>query len=375
MRLSRVLFSSALAGAAITGALAAPAAGAESTFLGRLHDVTSVASTVPTSTPPLPGNGDVNPYGVAVVDDSIGRLHHGDVLVSNFNNAANSQGTGTTIVEISPDGQQTVFARVPQLAGGTGLTTALAILPRGFVVVGSLPTTDGTSATATAGALIILNRDGQVAATLAGGDINGPWDLTAASHGSRADLFFTNVLNGTVAAGGQVVDHGTVVRMELDLQRAVPRVVSNTVIGSGFPERTDPAALVIGPTGVGLSHEGTLYVADTLDNTIRAIPNALSRHSSAGTGRLVSSADPAQSGLNGPLGLAVAPNGDILTVNSGDGNIVETAPEGTQVASRLLDNIGTPPGAGALFGLAVAPHHQGVYFVDDVANTLNLLSR
>jgi sugar lactone lactonase YvrE len=375
MRLSRVLFWSALAGAAITGVLAAPAAGAESTWLGRLDDITTVASTVPTSTPSLPGDGDVNPYGVAVVDDSIGRLHHGDVLVSNFNDAANNQGTGTTIVEISPDGHQTVFARVPQLAGGTGLTTALAILPRGFVVVGSLPTTDGTAATATAGALIILNRDGQVAATLAGGDINGPWDLTAASHGSRAVLFFTNVLNGTVAAGGQVVDHGTVVRLELDLHGAVPRVVSNTVIGSGFPERTDPAALVIGPTGVGLSEEGTLYVADTLDNTIRAIPDALVRHSSAGTGRLVSAADPAQSGLNGPLGLAVAPNGDILTVNSGDGNIVETAPEGTHVASRLLDNIGTPPGAGALFGLALAPHHRGVYFVDDVANTLNLLSR
>jgi sugar lactone lactonase YvrE len=242
------------------------------------------------------------------------------------------------------------------------------------VVVGSLPTTDGTAATATAGALIILNRNGQVAATLAGGDINGPWDLTAASHGSRADLFFTNVLNGAVAAGGQVVGHGTVVRLQLDLHGAVPRVVSNTVIGSGFPERTDPAALVIGPTGVGLSDEGTLYVADTLDNTIRAIPNAVFRHSSAGTRRLVSSADPAENGLNGPLGLAVAPNGDILTVNRDDGNILETAPEGAQVASRLLDNIGTPPGAGALFGLAVAPHHHGVYFVDDVANALNLLS-
>ena len=28
---------------------------------------------------------------------------------------------------------------------------------------------------------------------------------------------------------------------------------------------------------------------------------------------------------------------------------------------------------GALFGLAVAPHGKGVYFVDDDTNTLNLL--
>jgi len=190
-------------------------------------------------------------------------------------------------------------------------------------------------------------------------------------------LFVTNVLNGTVAAAGSIVNRGTVVRLLLDIDEdRAPELLDSTVIASGFPERTDPNALVIGPTGVAFDDlTGTLYVADTLDNTIRAIPNAVFRHSTAGTGRLVSSADPAQSGLNGPLGLAVAPNGDILTVNSGDGNIVETAPEGAQVASRLLDNVGTPPGAGALFGLAVAPHHHGVYFVDDVANTLNLLSR
>jgi hypothetical protein len=54
---------------------------------------------------------------------------------------------------------------------------------------------------------------------------------------------------------------------------------------------------------------------------------------------------------------------------------VETTPSGREAANRLLDNIGTPPGSGALFGLAVAPHDQGIYFVDDIANTLNLLSR
>ena len=230
------------------------------------------------------------------------------------------------------------------------------------------------SATATAGALIILDRNGHVAATFSGGDINGPWDLTAVSQGNRAMLFFTNVLNGTVAAGGQVVNEGTVVRMEIDLSTPFPRVMNNTIIGSGFPERSDPAALVIGPTGVGLSLNGTLYVANTVKNTIRAIPNALSRTSSAGTGMLVSSSSPAASGLNAPLGLAIAPNGNILTVNGGDGNIVETTPGGIKVASQLIDHSGSPPGAGALFGLALAPR-GGVYFVDDATNTLNLLGR
>jgi hypothetical protein len=78
--------------------------------------------------------------------------------------------------------------------------------------------------------------------------------------------------------------------------------------------------------------------------------------------------------LNGPLGLAIAPNGDVLTVNGGDGNIVETTPAGAQVAEMTLDSSGSPPGAGALFGLAVRPDLLGVYYVDDAANTLNLLN-
>ena len=345
------------------------AAAASGTFLGGLATVSQVASTVP-------ANGDVNPYGIAVVPRTVGRLQKGDVLVSNFNNSANLQGLGSTIVEISPSGGVTLFAtidpasRAGKACGGVGLTTALAVLRSGWVVVGSLPTTDGTAATATAGCLFVLDAQGRVVRTITGGRINGPWDLTALDGGDEATLFVTNVLNGTVAGMGSVVNRGTVVRIELgSLYGQTPQVQEETVIGSGFPERTDPAALVIGPTGVGLAGNGTLYVADTLGNRIAAIPNAADRSMTAGTGRDVT----ANGALNGPLGLAIAPNGDILTVNSGDGNVVETAPSGSQVAQAVLDATGTPPGAGTLFGLAVAPGGTSLYFVDDGSNTVNLL--
>jgi len=140
------------------------------------------------------------------------------------------------------------------------------------------------------------------------------------------------------------------------------------VIGSDFSQRTDPAALVIGPAGVGLSGS-TLYVADSLNNRIAAIPNALERQSTAFTGKDVTS----NGAINDPLGLTIAPNGDILTVNGNDGNIVETTPGGTQSAHKLLDSTGSPPGAGCLFGVAVVPDGSGVYFVDDCDNTLKLL--
>jgi hypothetical protein len=48
----------------------------------------------------LPPNGDVNPYGVAFVPHGFpggGPLRPGDIIVSNFNNSGNLQGTGTTI--------------------------------------------------------------------------------------------------------------------------------------------------------------------------------------------------------------------------------------------------------------------------------------
>ncbi len=222
----------------------------------------------------------------------------------------------------------------------------------------------------------MLDSQGHVRETFAGHGINGPWDMTALDGGSVAELFVTNVLNGTVAASPDVVNGGTVLRLLLVIAGdQPPRLVAVTKIGSGFAERTDPAALVIGPTGVGLGANGTLYVADTLNNRIAAIPDAVSRLNSASTGATVSRGG----ALNGELGLAIAPGGDILTVNGGNGKIVETTPNGTRVAVRPLDttpNPGPPPGpagAGALFGLAVAPPGAGVYFVDDDTNTLNLL--
>jgi hypothetical protein len=185
--------------------------------------------------------------------------------------------------------------------------------------------------------------------------------MTAASIGELTELFVTNVLNGTVAASEATVHQGTVVRLTLDTSRAEPRVLANTVVASGLPERTDPATLVVGPTGVGLGANGTFYVADTVNNSLRAAANALFRSSTAGTGSPVSRP---RSALNGPLGLAVTPNGDILTVNAGDGKLVETTPAGVQVAVRSLDTSvsapGATPGTGALFGIAIAPRNHGV---------------
>ena len=357
---------------AATGLLAGTAgsasAGGFPAFVGPLHRTSVLASTVP-------GNGDVNPYGTFVVPRTTGDLFQGNVLISNFNDKANVQGTGTTIVEVTPSGQHWVFAKInrhlPSCPGGVGLTTALSVLRSGWVIVGSLPTRGGN--VSGPGCLIVLDSRGHVRETFTGGGINGPWDMGSLDLGNQAVLFVTNVLNGTVAGHGRTVFGGTVLRLVIKIPRfGLPFIWFRATIGSGFPEHTDPAALVVGPTGVGLGRNGVLYVADTVTSRIAAIPNAVFRGFSAGTGFTVSRGH----ALVNPLGLVIAPNGDILTVNAGNGNLVELTPFGAQIAVRTLDTGGgPPPGAGDLFGLAVKPGHRAVYYVDDGTNTLNLLHR
>jgi hypothetical protein len=364
-----------ISAATATGALAACATAIAATattsrvaaFLTPLKAVKTVGTTVPT-------NGDVNPYGLVIVPSSTGKLKAGEFLVSNFNDKANNQGTGTTIVEISRAGKVSLFSQINasglpgSCPGGVGLTTALSILPGGYVVVGSLPTTNGKSATAQYGCLIVLNSSGHPVSTIAGPNIQGPWDMTSISRGSKTTLFVSNVLNGGAKEGRHVIDNSTVVRIELTSGHGqAPKVTGQQVVANDIPWRDDASALAIGPTGVALARNGTLYLANTLKNQITAIPHATTRTTpAAGAGTPVSTG----MHLKQPLGLVIAPNGDIVTTNAGDGNMVETTPAGKQVAVVTADK---KTGAGSLFGLVVAPGGAGVYFVDDGDNTFKLL--
>jgi sugar lactone lactonase YvrE len=340
-------------------------------FLSPLRTVSTVASTVPS-------NGDINPYGIALVPTSVGKLQAGEMLISNFNAKEsakeNGQGTGTTIVQVSTAGKVSPFATVDAKTlpgpcpGGVGLTTALNILPGGYVVVGSLPTSNGKSATAKYGCLIVLDSEGKAVETIASKNIQGPWDSTAKSEGSKTMLFVSNALNGGAAKGIKTIDNSTVLRIELESgEHQTPKVLSETVIAKGIPWVDSPEALVLGPTGLALASNGTLYVASTEDSKILAISEAMTRTTPAAKGGTVLT----EGGhLKEPLGMVLAPNGNIITSNGGDGNMVETTPAGKQVAVQSADK---KTGAGSLFGLVLAPEGKGIYFVDDGENTLRLL--
>jgi hypothetical protein len=343
-----------------------PAAGS---FLAGRTTVTTLGSTTPV-------NGDINPYAIWPVTTTAGSVSAGDVLVDNFNNASNNQGTGTTIVDLHPGGRLTVFAQLPRQVsgcpGGVGLTTAMVQLKTGWVIVGSLPSANGQLATAGAGCLLVLSPAGQLAGVISGSYLDGPWDATVSDNGHAATLFVTNTLVGLTSHSSAAANQGDVVRITLSESRsAAPRVTGETTIASGLGERPDAAAFVRGPTGLALGSSGTLYVADNLGNRIASIPDALNRTTSAGTGRTLS-----QGGqLANPLGMVLAPDGDLLVANATNGKIVEITPAGRQVGEYYADDsIGQePPGNGDLFDLAVNQAGTGVLFVNDGTNALEVL--
>jgi len=363
--------SSSSTTAAASVATTTTTSASSSPFLANLGTVSKVASTVP-------ANGDVNPYGIVLVPTSVGELQAGQMLISNFNAKESAketgQGTGTTIVQVSTAGKVSPFATIDAKTlpgpcpGGVGLTTALNILPGGYVVVGSLPTTNGKSATAKYGCLIVLDSKGKTVETIASKNIQGPWDSTAKSEGSKTMLFVSNALNGGAAKGIKTIDNSTVLRIELESsEHQMPKVLSETVIAKGIPWIDSAEALVLGPTGLALASDGTLYVASTEDGKILAISEAMTRTTPAAKGGTVLT----EGGhLKEPLGMVLAPNGNIITSNGGDGNMVETTPAGQQVAVQTADK---KTGAGSLFGLVIAPESKAIYFVDDGENTLNLL--
>src|SRR5215469_8574209 len=313
----------------------------------------------------VPSNGDVNPYGVAFIPHNFvagGAVHPGDIIVSNFNDSSNTQGTGTTIVRITPDAQTTLFF---QGQPGLGFTTALGAVRRGFVFVGSVPTTDGTCNTIGQTSLLIIDRNGNLVTTLTDPVLlNGPWDLTIHDQGELAQVFVSNVLSGTVT------------RIDLRVpQNGDPVVERMTQIASGFGTACNAAAVVVGPTGLAYdAAKDTLYVASTSDNEIFAVPHARKTQSDQGTGALIYQDD---THLHGPLALALAPNGDLITANGDAINTDSSQPSELvefTVAGQFVGQFSVDPGLGAAFGLAidVSGNKERFAAVDDATNVLDI---
>ena len=302
----------------------------------------------------VPGNGDLNPYGVAFVPSGFpsgGLLNPGDILVSNFNDSSNLQGTGTTIVKVAPNGTQSLFSTQ---GSSPGLDTALAVLKSGFVLVGNVPLLPPNAVGTPAnphpeGSILVLDKSGNLLQTFSDPKLlNGPWDMTVAvDRGRTATVFVSNLQSGTITRFNLAITHSTTNPI---------KVTGAVQIGSGFHHSLNQAALVVGPGGLAYNAKtGTLYVASQFDNSIYAIHNAGHTSRDRGRGKLLVH-DPTN--LHGPIGLTLAPNGNLIAANSDAVNVdpnqpstlVEYTPKGAFVARASID-----PVNGGAFGLAISP--------------------
>jgi hypothetical protein len=314
-----------------------------------------------------PENGDLNPYGLAVVPHGFpaGTLQPGQLLVSNFNNSAadgNVQGEGSTIVTMDPNTAQQVgvfFQGTPPI----GFTNALGIVKAGFVFAGSVFTTSAGSP-AQNGGLLVIDQHGHLVTTIMTGT-NGPWGLAIRNKDDGALLFVSNVLDGTVT------------RIQVSFKGGFNTVGSPTTIADGYAFGPDDAGLVVGPAGLAYDREkDVLYVASEDDNEIFAIADASTVNSSVGEGTLIF-ADPTH--LHGPLGLMIAPNGNLVTANADpaahvDPNqpseLVEFTVKGTFVRQFSIDpNNGS---AFAILNTSTKGANQFAY-VDDFSSSLSVV--
>jgi hypothetical protein len=317
-----------------------------------------------------PANGDLNPYGLAVVPFGFphgGKLHPGQLLVSNFNNSmagGNLQGQGRTIVKIDPNtAQQTGLFF--QDGENVGFTNALAVLRAGFVLGGSVSTTGSSTTPGTLG-LLVLDRNGHLVTSITDG-LNGPWGLAVNERRSTAQLFVSNVLAGNIT------------RLEVSTEDGTFSVVGPpTIIASGYAFGLDSAGLVVGPAGLVYDRKSdTLFVASEDDNEIFAVADAGKLTASAGTGTLLFKDD---THLHGPLGLMADPDGNFVTANAdpaahNDPNqpseLVEFTPQGKFVRQYSID-----PNQGAAFAILNVhkPHANQFSYVDDFSSTLTVVN-
>jgi hypothetical protein len=238
-------------------------------FLENIHRHVTLTTTVT-------GNGDLNPYAVVVAPVSSGLIQKNDVLVDNFNDISNLQGTGTTIIDYNPSTKKTsLIAKLPKqisgCSGGVGLTTAMTMLKSGWIIVGSAPSMNGTTSTKGNGCLLVLDTHGKLAKAVSGPKINAPWgNVVTIDNGTRATLFVSNAgfdvpgpeVRDPTSGFPVIVPKATVLRIDLSIPEGKePVITGQTVVADGLGEQANKDAFLIGPTGLAWGgRDDALYI-------------------------------------------------------------------------------------------------------------------
>ena len=285
------------------------------------------------------------------------------MVVCNFNDSANVQGNGTTIVALHPQpgSNPTHVAQHMSLLG----CDALALAPNDNIWLAAFNANDNP----------IFAPSGTLVTTLAGGPWHRPFGQTFAP--ARDD-------HGTPAFYESNAGDGSIVRININ----PGPTFTFDVIATGFAINHGMPGNILGPSGLQYdAKHDRLYVVDGADNTLTSISHVskipaggISVNGTTFGGTFKKQARSVFSGppLNGPISSALLPDGHLVLGNTGDPNgsnlMVEIKSDGRLLAVKNVDT----GAAAALFGMVASGHDAGdtkIYFIDDNDNTVKVLSR
>ncbi len=314
-------------------------------------------------------DGDRDPFGIAIVPLTMGKLTAGNLLVTEFGDKHGAAGAGTTILQVNPaTGKTSVFARGGPVAGPAGV----AINPAND---GDWVGDYGRAASGTAANDLLIAPNGKVKAVYTGATTHGAasfagvWGQGVSSSDGKISFYYGEAGNASTGTGG-----GDVVRLTPHPKgpvngQPVNATYARIATGQGQTPRGGDAATAAGPQGYAFGADGTLYETNDAGNTLYAIPHAATAKSPAAT-RIVYRGHALQS----PENVVIDPrNGDLLVVNATDNRLVVITPEGKLVATR---DLAAHQPAGALFGLAIGTNAAGdlvLYYTNSNTSTLHEL--
>ncbi len=325
--------------------------------------------TVSSTVDPL--NGDVNPYGLVYVKSKpFGKsiLQKGDLVVCNFNDKANVQGTGTTV-----DYMSSVPGSKP-----TQLTQSSSLLGCASLVINSFDET--FSADSGAKDAIGDDSNGKIKQTLKSSLLVEPWGTA-----------YVPSQTGYPPGDGLWVSDastGKIVRINL----GTGGKPTFTPVISGFAVNHGKPGSILGPSGLQYNQKSdTLYVIDGVNNTVVAFHHAYNQFNTANevvvgsngmtfTGPKAADAQLLYHGspLSAPISSTLLANGNLVIGNTGNQKgkniLVEIASDGTMLAYKNV----IKGNAGALFGIASTGATDAttqIFFNNDNNNTVEVLEK
>jgi hypothetical protein len=291
-----------------------------------------------------------------------GLLHAGDLVVCNFNDSTNVEGTGKDIIALHPT------------PGSTPLHILAHSALLGCTEVAMSPSDDIWASAFVANDNPIVSSSGSLTTVLAGGPWHNPFGEVFAPHGGpgHTPAFF-------VSNAGD----GSIVRVDV----APGCAMSFDVIATGFAINHGPPGSILGPSGLQYDDKhDRLYIVDGTNNTLVSFKHVstIPAHGITVSGttfggpfkkraKLIYSGSP----LNGPISSALLPGGHLVLGNTldpdGKNIMVEIGANGKLIATK---NVDTGP-AGALFGMVGTGTNAAtakIWFNDDNDNTVKVLT-